>query len=407
MNFVEVKCRNCGGNMKIPENSSRVVCEFCLTEYVLTPDKNETPEVRGIDYAGNGPLFKAYIPNGWNYRIIDDNSFSLLAPICKGLQLFEQNGAMLVFLPFAYYKELGKKSPSFIPLPGLGASARDYDFDGFSLVRYRHLAPAEQYARERIAAMCGADNIELKALEFDTLQNKAADFSQQASQKLGAPVTLDGGKFGFSFSSNGKEYGGYFSTVIARADRTQQNQPGDITDIFKKGLNFMGSLYGIGGTATFDWGRAFDIMLTFPRGSDNENSYEQIFDRFTAEIDYAPLYYAMQDQELRNTQQVQINGAMQRQQTAINASQNISRTLSQTSDIVNQACADHSRQMDRIYDNSSDGIRGVNTYTDSAGNTYKADVSYDHIYKGINNTFVASKNGGLELGPQWEELNLK
>ena len=53
-------------------------------------------------------------------------------------------------------------------------------------------------------------------------------------------------------------------------------------------------------------------------------------------------YYAMQEAELRRTEQVQINGAMQRQQNAIRSSQQISRTLSETSDIVNQAYWDRS-----------------------------------------------------------------
>lgn len=42
-------------------------------------------------------------------------------------------------------------------------------------------------------------------------------------------------------------------------------------------------------------------------------------------------------------------------------------------------------------------------YRDSYGNTYQADVKYEHIYKN-GNTFVASTDGSLQLGPDWEEL---
>lgn len=59
--------------------------------------------------------------------------------------------------------------------------------------------------------------------------------------------------------------------------------------------------------------------------------------------------------------------------------------------------------MDRIIDHSSDGIRGVNRFTDYGGNSYQADVAYEHIYRN-GDTFVGSKDGSLELGPQWEEL---
>lgn len=34
---------------------------------------------------------------------------------------------------------------------------------------------------------------------------------------------------------------------------------------------------------------------------------------------------------------------------------------------------------------------------------YQADVAYEHIYRN-GDTFVGSKDGSLELGPQWEEL---
>ena len=113
------------------------------------------------------------------------------------------------------------------------------------------------------------------------------------------------------------------------------------------------------------------------------SSCEAVFDRFLKELKYGPLYFALQN--------------------AIHASQNLSHTRSQTSDIVNQACQDHSRQMDHIYDHSTDGIRGVEHYRDSYGNAYQADVKYDHIYKN-GNTFVASTDGSLQLGPDWEEL---
>lgn len=133
------------------------------------------------------------------------------------------------------------------------------------------------------------------------------------------------------------------------------------------------------------------------------SSCEAVFDRFLKELKYGPLYFSLQDEELQRARQIQLQGAMVRQQNAIHASQNLSHTLSQTSDIVNQACQDHSRQMEHIYDHSTDGIRGVEHYRDSYGNAYQADVKYDHIYKN-GNTFVASTDGSLQLGPDWEEL---
>ena len=95
---------------------------------------------------------------------------------------------------------------------------------------------------------------------------------------------------------------------------------------------------------------------------------------------------------------------MQRQQNAIRSSQQISRTLSETSDIVNQAYWDRSERMDRVWEKNSEAVRGVNSYTDSTGRQYEADVAYDHVYRRGDDTFAGSKNGSVDLGPEWEEL---
>ena len=161
-------------------------------------------------------------------------------------------------------------------------------------------------------------------------------------------------------------------------------------------------MYGIGGMASYDWGKAFDVLLLTPEGDPAE--YEMIFDEFLRTIAYSPYYYAMQEAELRRTEQVQINGAMQRQQNAIRSSQQIARTLSETSDIVNQAYWDRSERMDRVWEKNSEAVRGVNSYTDSTGRQYEADVAYDHVYRHGDDTFAGSKNGSVDLGPEWEEL---
>ena len=142
-------------------------------------------------------------------------------------------------------------------------------------------------------------------------------------------------------------------------------------------------------------------MLVYPNNIDSD--YETIFDNFLKNFDYGPVYFALQNEEIQRVQQIQLQGAMSRQQNAIRASQNISATLSQTSDIVNSAVQSHSQQMNHIIDHSTDGIRGVEYYHDTNGQTYQADVKYNHIYK-KGSTFVGSNDGSLELDPEWEEL---
>ena len=396
MEYTEVKCRNCGHSLKVPCGALRICCEYCDTEYILSSAlKRKASEIQCINYAGRGPLYQAYIPNGWSCHVTDDTSVSTLAAVCKALQLQSPEGARLIFLPFAYYKDYTPGSP----LPGM--SHRDYQLDPRSLVCYRRIVPLSQYAVERISAICGVPQIQMRPCSGELLQKKTLLFQQEASQKLEKNVLTEAGKFQFRFQQNNRVYDGYFATILAKAVKESPGSSPDVMDLFKKGMAFMGAMYGIGGMETSDWGRAFDLLLVYPHTE--KDSYEMIFDKFLATLRYTPLYFALQDEELQTTRQIQMQGAMQRQQNAIRSSQQISRTLSETSDIVNQGLHDHSRQMDRIYDRASDGIRGVNIYTDSAGRGYEADVGYEHIYH-HNGTFVGSKDGSLQLGPEWEEL---
>ena len=98
MEYTEVKCRNCGHSLKVPYGAPRIRCEYCDTEYILSSVREEkTSEIHRIDYAGRGPLYQAYIPNGWSCRVTDDNSVSTLAAVCKALQLQSPEGADLFF----------------------------------------------------------------------------------------------------------------------------------------------------------------------------------------------------------------------------------------------------------------------------------------------------------------------
>ena len=387
--------------MRFPEGETHIRCAQCGTEYTLSSQPKQENEVKIIQYGGGGALFKAYIPGGWNYQVIDDNpSVSSLAPVCKGLQMYSNSGAQMVFLPFAYYKDFTQQKPSMFS-SFMGQANRDYQLDPTSLVCYRRSVELAQYAYERITTITSGVQIQLQPLSPDALNTKAMRFQQEASRKLDGPIRLEPGKFRFRVQMNGGVYDGYFATILAKRNGSQQNGRGDMMDMLKKGMAMMGAMYGIGGMGTFDWGRSFDLLLLYPHN--DTAKYEAVLDRFIEEIEYGPLYYALQDAELQNAQRVQIQGAMQRQQTAIRSSQRISQTLSETSDIINQGNWERSQRMDRIWEKNSEAIRGVNSYTDSTGRQYEADVAYDHVYRS-GDTYVGSKNGSLDMGPEWEEL---
>lgn len=397
---MQIRCPNCNAPIQVEEDTIHIHCPRCGKEYQL-----KQSEVRMIDYANRGPIFQAYVPQGWSYGIFDDNdSISSLAGVCKGLQLVSQSGAQMVFYPFAFYKDADPK-PTFNFGFNACSANREYQFDPITFTNYSKFMDLPLYAIRRITSICtqlfrsSPVNIKLQPMDFVDAEKMTMYFKQASEERMKKPCIAFPGKFSFSFHSNGQQYNGFFSSVLSHTQNTSQNA--NWQDVLRKGVSFMGAMYGIGGMGSFDWGRYYDLILVYPNniGSD----YETIFDNFLKNFDYGPVYFALQNEEIQRVQQIQLQGAMSRQQNAIRASQNISATLSQTSDIVNSAVQSHSAQMNHIIDHSTDGIRGVEYYHDTSGQTYQADVKYDHIYK-KSSTFVGSSDGSLELGPEWEEL---
>ena len=397
---MQIRCPNCNAPIQVEEGAVHIRCLGCGKEYQL-----KQPEVKMIDYANRGPIFQAYVPQGWSYSIFDDNdSISSLAAVCKGLQLVSQSGAQMVFYPFAFYKDSDPKHAFNFGFNTHSAN-REYQFDPFTFTNYSKFMDLPQYAIRRITSICtqlfrsSPVNIKLQPMDFVDAEKMTMYFKQASEERMKKPCIAFPGKFSFSFHINGQQYNGFFSSVLSHTQDTSQNA--NWQDVLRKGVSFMGAMYGIGGMGSFDWGRYYDLILVYPNNIDSD--YKTIFDNFLKNFDYGPVYFVLQNEEIQRVQQIQLQGAMSRQQNAIRASQNISATLSQTSDIVNSAVQSHSVQMNHIIDHSTDGIRGVEYYHDTSGQTYQADVKYDHIYK-KGSTFVGSSDGSLELGPEWEEL---
>lgn len=404
MEYKEIQCRCCGSPMRIRPGATRIQCEYCGTEYVL---RGQEKEIRTIDYQGRGALFQTYIPAGWNYRVRTDSSASPLNTVGYDLILESPGGAQLVYYPFAYYRNY---------MPGGSMGRKDYQCDGGSMSCWRHLSEPVEYARERICATVGQiEELRLEPVENQKLEARLPRFQQESEARLKRQVAVGAYRFRFRFSRGGQIYDGYFAMSLcwtADALKAQKQAGNSFLDMLKSGgLAGLGFLGGIGlGTGaaiaqnpgqTSDWGRDYDMLLMWPREEGRDLS--DIFDRFMEELRLGPAYYALQEEEFQNVLQIMANGYMQRQQNAIRSSQQISRTLSETSDIVMAGYEERSRSMDEIYRKNSEAVRGVNSYTDSAGRAYEADVAYDHVYR-KGDTFVGSKNGSWEAGPEWEEL---
>ena len=128
MEFIEIKCRNCGAYIKAHEGDTRLTCRFCGAQYVLRQTEEEKA-VRNIDFGGRGALFRSFVPPNWRWQVFEDNSCSFSAAVTYGLILRRppqnEQTAELRFYPYAYYKDYTQGT--MITAPGVfGQQASDY-----------------------------------------------------------------------------------------------------------------------------------------------------------------------------------------------------------------------------------------------------------------------------------------
>ncbi len=236
-------------------------------------------------------------------------------------------------LPFAFYKDSAPRTSIFssLGIPGL-VSGGEYQLDPMSMACNCQWLDLPSMPGDGLSVSSqvffGFPFLNRRSIGLrGTLQPKALLFQQTASRKLQKQTNVFPGKFAFRISAGGQLYEGFFATILARVPKNPNASSGDrITDFLKKGTAFMGAMYGIGGPDTSNWGRAFDALILSHSSGSAASSCEAVFDRFLKELKYGPLYFALQDEELQRVRQVQLQGAMTRQQNAIRASQNLSRT---------------------------------------------------------------------------------
>ena len=104
-------------------------------------------------------------------------------------------------------------------------------------------------------------------------------------------------------------------------------------------------------------------------------------------------------QQVRQQEQMNNQNAMNyaMQSRAINAQRQaeISRTLSQTSDIIMQGYNNRAASQDRISDKWSQAIRGVDQYTTTDGRTVEHSVTSDHVYQNPYGDTIGVSGTGL------------
>jgi len=116
-------------------------------------------------------------------------------------------------------------------------------------------------------------------------------------------------------------------------------------------------------------------------------------------------------QNVRMQEQASLQNAVNyaRQSQAINAQRQreISQTLSETSNIIMQGYQNRMASQDRISENWSQAIRGVDSYVTTDGRTVEHSVVSDHVYQAPNGDTIGI-SGQLDEVPQgWTEIHKK
>ena len=129
----------------------------------------------------------------------------------------------------------------------------------------------------------------------------------------------------------------------------------------------------------------------------------KVFLDYTASCQMAPALVQQLEQihqQVRMQEQAQLNGTMAyaMNSRAINMQRqaDISRTLSQTSDIIMEGYNNRSAAMDRISQKTSEAIRGVNTFQTTDGRTVEHSVTADHVYQNQSGSTVGVSGSALD-----------
>ena len=98
-------------------------------------------------------------------------------------------------------------------------------------------------------------------------------------------------------------------------------------------------------------------------------------------VSYLEQYHMQVRQSEMSTLNNATNYAYQSHMMNMQRLNQVSKTLSQSNDIVMQGYQNRQEAYDRMSQKRSEAIRGVNTYTTSDGRSVEHSVSSDHVYE--------------------------
>ncbi len=436
MEVKSLNCPSCGGTFSAAFGTRSLYCPYCGTMINISYDNSEQKQAEGTRFTDNKtgiPLGTAVIPEGWSTSgTYAETAIDEITPFGTAVSSKSPDGTM------AFSSRTGDHWYHFVLNGPLQL--------GFSKKQWKKYMDPQDYLLELARQLVNTTVTPVSYGPLDTRYNRnrneeaskmVARFEENAHIQL-PNVSCELRLQNILCESMGMighyQQDGMTRTVLVGADLFGLEEYdaaviGVLNRKMTKGLN---SILGGGkkktdramlGTFGHGWEEGKDVDLVdwgsrriyFATGPlEKEKEITQYFLTFASTWKQDPaldqrlelVHQQVRQQEIAQLQSV-TNYAIQSQQINAQRQREISRTLSETSDIIMQGYNNRMASQDRISEKWSQAIRGVDSYVTTDGRTVEHSVVSDHVYQtGTGDTIGVS--GSLPEVPQgWTELQKK
>ena len=437
MDVKSLNCPSCGGTFNAPFGTRSLYCPYCGTMINITYEPSEQKQAEGVRFTDNKtgiPLGTAVIPNGWSTsgtyaetRIDEITPFgtAVSSKSPDGTMAFSSrsgdhwyhfvlNGPLQLGFPRKQWKkymdpkdyllELGRQLVNTAITPvSYGPLDTQYN-------RNRNEEAAKLISRFEENAHIQLPNISCEMRLNNILCESMAMIGHYQQNGTVRTILVGADLFGLEE---------YDAAVIGVLNRKMTKGLQSVIGIGKK-KNADPAMLGAFGHGweegdevdLVDWGSRRVYFATGP--VEKEKEITQYFLTFAQTWKQDPALDQRLEQyhwQVRQQEQSQLqsvaNYAIQSQQINAQRQREISRTLSETSDIIMQGYNNRMASQDRISKNWTEAILGVNSYETTDGRTVQHSVVSDHVYQ-TNTGDTVGVSGTLPEVPQdWTELQKK
>ncbi len=435
MDVKALNCPACGGSFQASLGTKSLYCPYCGTMIKLTYEESEKKEAAGTvftDQKTGAALASAAVPEGWrtsgSYTQVKIDeitpfgiSVSALSPdgmMSLGARYGEHWYHFLIngLLQNAYPKKQWKKylePDEYLQEIAERIAGTNVKPVSCGPINTLYNQNRSAYANRLVSRFEESAHINLPNIQIELrLQNLLCEAQGMLSKytKDGREwVILTGADlFGleiYDAAPMGKLNRGMtkgLTAIFDKAKKKEEFEPGEFGHAKDEGKP----------VDMIEWGSKRMYFAVAPAEKEKEalNYFMNFIMTFKQDEaldkaldDYHRQVYQQEVAQLQNA----ANYAMQSQIMNIQRTQQISQTLSETSNIVMQGWNNRMASQDRISKNWSEAIRGVNSFSTTDGRTVEHSVVSDHVYQNSYGDTIGVSGNLQDVPVGWTELERK